>query len=125
MIIRRFHWLIGGTSFAWSGRKSVRQLDERFNDATVGPTGWMNLTCLIRPTGRADRSDGRSHDPTVGPTGRTDRSGRPVGPTVGSCKRRITFPVENVTNCRLYTMRAVCLYETNIRERSKMSLLFI
>ena len=29
----------------------------------------------------------RLHDPTVGPTGRTDRSVRPVGPTVGSCKR--------------------------------------
>ena len=36
-----------------------------------------------------DRSDERFHDPTVGPTGRTDRSDRPVGPTVGSCKRRI------------------------------------
>ena len=29
----------------------------------------------------------RLHDPTVGRTGRSDRSVRPVGPTVGSCKR--------------------------------------
>ena len=36
-----------------------------------------------------DRSYDRLHDSTVGPTGRTDRSVRPVGPTVGSCKRRI------------------------------------
>ena len=61
----------------------------------------MNLTCLIRPTGRADRSDDRSHDPTVGPTGRTDRSGRPVGPTVGSCKRRITHTSQYGALCCL------------------------
>ena len=55
----------------------VQQLNERFNDATGGSTGWMNLTCLIRPTGWTNRLDDRSHDatvgPTVGPTGWTDR----------------------------------------------------
>ena len=30
-------------------------MDEHFNDVTVGPTGWMNLTCLIRPTGWTNR----------------------------------------------------------------------
>ena len=29
----------------------------------------------------------RLNDPTVGPTGRTDRSARPLGPTVVSCER--------------------------------------
>ena len=36
----------------------------------------MNLTCLIRPTGRVDRSDDRSHDTTVGPTGRAGQLDR-------------------------------------------------
>jgi len=52
-------------------------LNGRFNDATFGSTGWMDLTCLIRPTGWTNWLDDRSHDatvdPTVGPTGWTDR----------------------------------------------------
>ena len=41
----------------------------------------MNLTCLIRPTGR---TTGRTTVYTI------QLSDRPVGPTAGSCKRRIT-----------------------------------
>ena len=46
---------------------------------------------FTRSDRRSDRlSDGRTkrlHDTIVGPTSRTDQSDRPVGPTIGTCKR--------------------------------------
>ena len=45
----------------------------------------------------------RLHDPTVGPTGRAKRSVRPVGPTVGSCKRsadRLVQPVGRIKHVK-------------------------
>ena len=84
--INSIGWL--GSSFAqlvgWLDQLSARQLDERFNDATVGSTGWMNLTfesCLDQPVGQ----------PSTQSNCWTDRLGWLVGLTVGSCKFSIKF----------------------------------
>jgi len=54
-------------------------------------------------------SDGRtkrSHDTIVGPTSRTDHTDRPVGPTIGTCKRPVTVPTS--FNCpERFDMRSI------------------
>ena len=51
----------------------------------------MQTTCRFMDT--VSRLTGRLHDTIVGPTSRTDQSDRPVGPTIGTCKRPLTLAV--------------------------------
>jgi len=84
-INRRFTYLLTGRSVRPVGRSvhTLRQSD-RQSDEIKHPT--------VCPTGRTKRL----HDTIVGPTSRIDQSDRPVGPTIGTCKRP-------VIECRIFT----------------------